>query len=181
MEKLRFLCREIIKMFLLFDVHRSGEPYGSILKPILSIFVLLICQAVLKIMNVYNMQEALQPTTHSSGQRKQNCNGGKNIWNHTKKSSKIWQEQKTFIPEFFTAITEVLFLEGRLVTKVCFQSFGIFQIIPRQILYNALCTRFQVPLYFWRIVPILNLVQFLISCPRLWLNKAIQVNCFRKP
>lgn len=148
MEKLRFLCKEIIKMFVLFDIHRSGEPYGSILKPILSIFVLPICQVVLKIMNVYNMQVALQPTIHSSGQRKQNCNGRKNIWNYTKKSSKIWQEQKTFISEFLTAITEVLFLEGRLVTKVCFQSLGIFQIIPtflrsyvvrrlvRQILYN---------------------------------------------
>ena len=137
-------------MFLLFDVHRLGEPYGSILKPILSIFVLLIRQVVLKIMNVYNIQVALQPTIHSSGQKKQSCNGGQNIWNYTKKSSKIWQEQKTFISEFLTAITEVLFLEGRLVTKVCFQSFGIFQIIPtflrsyvvrqllRQIVYNVL-------------------------------------------
>ena len=66
-------------MFLLFDVHRSGEPYGSILKPILSIFVLLIRQVVLKIMNVYNIQVALQHTIHSSGQKKQSCNGGQNI------------------------------------------------------------------------------------------------------
>ena len=47
-------------------------------------------------------------------------NLGQNNWNKVKKASKIRQEQKTLLTVpalFLTAITKVLFLEGRLRTR----------------------------------------------------------------
>ena len=48
-------------------------------------------------------------------------NLGQNIWNRVNKSSKTGQKQKTLIiasGKFLTVVTKVLFLEGRLGTRL---------------------------------------------------------------